>query len=100
MIYQKIQLFSYLVLHVQAKQLYLIIVVQVMSGRNRWWRCWYAAYSAGDHQYERSDYALLETLLGSGSLAEALNKADYVEQIAAYDRKKLDEYEATRIKVQ
>ena len=35
--------------------------------------------------YERSDYALLETLLGSGSLAEALNKADYVEQVAAYD---------------
>ena len=50
--------------------------------------------------YERSDYALLETLLGSGSLAEALNKADYVEQIAAYDRKKLDEYEAIRIKIQ
>lgn len=50
--------------------------------------------------YERSDYALLETLLGSGSLAEALNKADYVEQIAAYDRQKLEEYEATRIKIQ
>ena len=50
--------------------------------------------------YERSDYALLETLLGSGSLAEALNKADYVEQVAAYDRKKLEEYEATRIKIQ
>ena len=50
--------------------------------------------------YERSDYALLETLLGSGSLAEALNKADYVEQVAAYDRQKLDEYEATRIRIQ
>lgn len=50
--------------------------------------------------YERSDYALIETLLGSGSLAEALNKADYVEQIAAYDRQKLEEYEATRIKIQ
>ena len=50
--------------------------------------------------YERSDYALLETLLGSGSLAEALNKADYVEQIASYDRQKLDEYEATRIKIE
>ena len=50
--------------------------------------------------YERSDYVLLETLLGSGSLAEALNKADYVEQVAAYDRQKLDEYEATRIKIQ
>ena len=50
--------------------------------------------------YERSDYALLETLLGSGSLAEALNKADYVEQVAAYDRRKLEEYEATRIRIQ
>ena len=50
--------------------------------------------------YERSDYALLETLLGSGSLAEALNKADYVEQVAAYDRRKLNEYEETRRKVQ
>lgn len=50
--------------------------------------------------YERSDYALLETLLGSGSLAEALNKADYVEQVAAYDRKKLNEFEETRRKVQ
>lgn len=50
--------------------------------------------------YERSDYAFLEALLGSGSLAEALNKADYVEQIAAYDRKKLEEYEASRIQVQ
>lgn len=50
--------------------------------------------------YERSDYALLETLLGSGSLAEALNKADYVEQIAAYDREKLEEYEQIRIKIQ
>ena len=50
--------------------------------------------------YERSDYALIETLLGSGSLAEALNKADYVEQVAAYDRQKLEEYEATRIKIQ
>lgn len=50
--------------------------------------------------YERSDYAFLETLFGAGSLAEALNKADYVEQVAAYDRKKLEEYEATRVKVQ
>ena len=50
--------------------------------------------------YERSDYALIETLLGSGSLAEALNKADYVEQVAAYDRQKLNEYEATRIRIQ
>ena len=50
--------------------------------------------------YERSDYVLLETLFGSASLAEALNKADYVEQVAAYDRQKLEEYEATRLLIQ
>lgn len=46
--------------------------------------------------YERNDYALMETLFSSGSLGDALNKADYVKQIAEYDREKLLEYEATR----
>ena len=46
--------------------------------------------------YERSDYALMETLFSSGSLGDALNKADYVKQIAEYDREKLQEYEETR----
>lgn len=50
--------------------------------------------------YERSDYALLETLFSSGSLGEALNKADYVKQIAEYDREKLDEYEETRRQIE
>lgn len=50
--------------------------------------------------YERSDYVFLEALLGSGSLGDALNKADYVSQIAEYDRKKLEEYKATRMKIE
>ena len=50
--------------------------------------------------YERNDYALLETLFSSGSLGEALNKADYVKQIAEYDREKLNEYEAIRKQIE
>lgn len=50
--------------------------------------------------YERSDYILLETLFGSASLGDALNKADYVAQIAEYDRKKLEEYKATRLEIE
>lgn len=50
--------------------------------------------------YERSDYVFLEALLGSGSLGEALNKADYVSQIAEYDREKLEEYKATRMEIE
>lgn len=50
--------------------------------------------------YERNDYALLETLFSTGSLGDALNKADYVKQIAEYDRRKLTEYEATRKRVE
>ena len=50
--------------------------------------------------YERSDYALLETIFASGSFGEALNKADYIEQITAYDRMKLEEFEATRIRIE
>ncbi|MBR5577358.1 MAG: cell wall hydrolase [Lachnospiraceae bacterium] len=46
--------------------------------------------------YERNDYALLEAIFASGSFGDALNKADYVKQIAEYDRKKLQEYEETR----
>lgn len=50
--------------------------------------------------YERSDYVFIETLIGSGSLGDALNKADYVAQIAEYDRKKLEEYKAIRMEIE
>ena len=44
--------------------------------------------------YERGDSMYLEVLSGSGTFAEMLNKANYIEELSAYDRGKLDEYVA------
>ena len=46
--------------------------------------------------YERRDFAFLEALFASGSMGDALNKADYVKQVTEYDRRKLREYEEIR----
>ena len=45
--------------------------------------------------YERGDTLYLELLIQSGSFAEMLNKAEYIEMLSAYDRQKLNEYIAT-----
>lgn len=45
--------------------------------------------------YERGDNFFLEMLMDSGSFGEMLNKADYIEQLASYDRKMLEEYTLT-----
>lgn len=45
--------------------------------------------------YERSNHAYLELLLSSRGFGDFLNKSQYIEQIAAYDRKMLEEYERT-----
>ena len=50
--------------------------------------------------YERSDYAMIETLLGADSWSEAVNKADYIKLIVEYDRKKLEEFEKVRMSVE
>ena len=42
--------------------------------------------------YEKSDEFYLETLFSAESFGDILNKADYIEQLSAYDREKLDEY--------
>jgi murein DD-endopeptidase MepM/ murein hydrolase activator NlpD len=42
--------------------------------------------------YERGDSLYLELLLESGSFADMLNKADYIEMLSTYDRNKLNEY--------
>lgn len=42
--------------------------------------------------YESGDEFYLDMLLTSKSFGEILNKADYIEQLSAYDRKMLDEY--------
>lgn len=48
------------------------------------------------YMYEKGDSTFLELLLTSGSAAELLNRAEYIAQITEYDRRKLDEYKATR----
>lgn len=42
--------------------------------------------------YESGDNFYLDMLFASESFGEILNKADYIEQLSAYDRKMLDEY--------
>lgn len=42
--------------------------------------------------YERGDSYYLEMLLKAQSFGDMVNKADYIEQLSAYDKKKLTEY--------
>lgn len=46
--------------------------------------------------YEKGDTFYVELLLSAESFGDMLNKSDYIEKMSAYDRKMLDEYEATR----
>ena len=50
--------------------------------------------------YERGDYVLLEALLGAASFSDLLNRQDYIEQLSAYDRNKLEEFKAVRQNVE
>ena len=45
--------------------------------------------------YERGNTFYLELLFSSNSFADMLNKADYAEQLSAYDNRKLKEYKQT-----
>lgn len=45
--------------------------------------------------YEKGDDYYLELLFSADSFPDMLNKADYIEQLSAYDRKMLDQYVAT-----
>lgn len=45
--------------------------------------------------YEQGDTMYLDMIFGAGSFSEMLNKADYVEMLSEYDRKKLNEYVET-----
>lgn len=45
--------------------------------------------------YERGDNALIESLLGAGSMADFLNRVEYFNQIYDYDRTMLTEYQET-----
>ena len=46
--------------------------------------------------YERQEDDYISALLSSGGLSDILNRADYFERIAAYERMKMDEFKATR----
>lgn len=50
--------------------------------------------------YEMKEESYLNALLKENSIAGILNAADYIEKVAAYEKKKMDEYKATRIYIE
>ena len=46
--------------------------------------------------YEQGDSLYMEILFSSNSIADTINKADYIESFSAYDSNQLDEYVKTR----
>lgn len=50
--------------------------------------------------YEKQDFVLSEILFSSAGFGDMLNKADYIEDISKYDRKMLEQYEATRVSIE
>ncbi len=46
--------------------------------------------------YEKRDQMVLDLIMESGSFGDFLNRADYIEQLSAYDRKMLEQYKQTR----
>lgn len=45
--------------------------------------------------YEKGDESYLQLFLGAQSMSDMMNKAHYIEQLYEYDRKLLEQYEAT-----
>lgn len=52
------------------------------------------------YMYEQGDTKALEDLFTSQSIADFLNQADYTETVHKYDREKLEEYVATKEKIE
>ncbi len=48
------------------------------------------------YMYERGETTYLDMLLQSEDLVQMMNRAEYIQQIAEYDRKKMGEYEEAR----
>ena len=48
------------------------------------------------YMYERGDMSWLDMLFESKSFSDMLNRAEYIREVSAYDRKKLNEYVDTR----
>lgn len=49
--------------------------------------------------YEQGESSYIELLLSSGSFSELLNRAEFIEEVSAYDDKMLAEYQAIKQKV-
>lgn len=50
--------------------------------------------------YEQGDGGVLETIMSAESFTDLVNKAEYVSSVHSYDRKKLDEYIATKQQIE
>lgn len=55
---------------------------------------------AARYMYERKEESTINSLLLEGSLAKLLNAADYIEMVASYQRKKMDEFKETRAMIE
>ena len=51
------------------------------------------------YMYENGNVSFADSIMTSKDASQMLNRAEYASQIAAYDRKMLKEYQATREKV-
>ncbi|MBD5552169.1 MAG: hypothetical protein HDQ96_13515 [Lachnospiraceae bacterium] len=49
--------------------------------------------------YEQGESSYLELLLSSGSFSELLNRAEFIEEVSAYDDRMLDEYQKIKQQV-
>lgn len=50
--------------------------------------------------YERREDSYISVLLSSGSLSELLNRANYIEKVADYDQKMMDQYVESRMLIE
>lgn len=48
------------------------------------------------YMYERGDTSYIDLLLQSEDMAQLMNRAEYIQKISEYDRKKMEEYAATK----
>lgn len=51
------------------------------------------------YMYENGNISEMETLVTAGSFSDLVSKAEYVSEVHSYDRKKLEEYVATKEKI-
>lgn len=48
------------------------------------------------YMYEQGDTSYIDMLLQAENMVQLMNRAEYIQQISQYDRKKMDEYVATK----